>query len=186
MVNEPEVRTSRVQMQSSNLRLRKNKNKVVLIEWKYTESYGSQDLTIAKSDTDRVKIYQHLYDDPKCLINKDLLPGFESLFFEPFYQLMRQQFLASEMERHHELDADNVSLLHLAPDHNEDFKRITSQALIGLGNSPTEIWNKLVKHDGRFMGLHVEDMFGIYLQNPPISLARWSDFISTRFTWAIH
>lgn len=159
---------------------------VVLIEWKYTESYSSQDLTIAKSGTDRVKIYQHLFDDPICLLNKDLLPGFDSLFYEPFYQLMRQQFLASEMEKHHELDADVVSLLHLAPNHNDDFKRITSPALIGMGNSPTNIWSKLIQQKGRFLSLYVEDLFGNYLQNPPSSLDRWADFISSRYTWTIN
>ena len=162
---------------------RDKRKQVVLIEWKYTESYGSQDLTIAKSGTDRVKIYQHLFDDPHCLLNKNLLPGFESLFHEPFYQLMRQQFLASEMERHHELDADIVSLLHLAPEHNNDFKRITSPSLISLGKSPTDIWRKLVQPEGRFLSLPVEDLFSNYLQRPPSSLTRWADFISTRYNW---
>jgi hypothetical protein len=42
-----------------------------------------------------------------------LIPHFDSLFFEPFYQFMRQQFLAHEMEKAHELGADEVNLLHI-------------------------------------------------------------------------
>jgi hypothetical protein len=40
--------------------------------------------------------------------------------------IMRQQLLAHEMEKAHELGADIVSLLHFSPAHNKDFMRVTS------------------------------------------------------------
>jgi hypothetical protein len=53
------------------------------------------------------------------------------------------------MEKVHELGADIVSLLHIAPRHNQDFRRVTLPALQGLGSSATEVWQKLVnKSDG--------------------------------------
>ena len=55
------------------------------------------------------------------------------LYYEPFYQFMRQQFLAAKMEAAREMGADVVSLLHISPDENGDFKRITSPLLKGLG-----------------------------------------------------
>lgn len=159
------------------------KRQIVLIEWKYTESYGGTNLKIAKSGTDRTSIYLHLYDNPDCPIRKELLPSFDSLFFEPFYQFMRQQFLAHEMEKAREMDADIVSLLHIAPAHNLDFKKVTSPVLKHLGNSPTEIWAKLVKEKGRFRSVSTEEMFGSLSNEQLSELKEWSDYIQDRYRW---
>jgi hypothetical protein len=108
------------------------KRQIVLIEWKYTESYGGNCLTIAKSGTDRTKIYRHLFQRDDCPVDKSLLPDFDALFYEPFYQFFRQQCLAREMERAREMDADIVSVLHLAPGPNTGFRRVTSPGLQSL------------------------------------------------------
>ena len=156
------------------------KRHVVLIEWKYTESYGGNYLGIAKSGTDRRKIYQHLFDDVDCILDVDLLPGIDALFYEPFYQFMRQQFLASKMEEAHELGADVVSLLHVSPDANYDFKKITSPLLSGLGKTPTEIWKKLVKPEGRFKSVHKEDLFREFRTE---EMQDWKNYMRERYTW---
>lgn len=87
---------------------------IVLIEWKYTESYSGADLKISPSGTDRTGIYRPLFERDDCPFDKDQLPCFDALFVEPFYQFMRQQFLAHEMERAHEMSADTVSVLHIS------------------------------------------------------------------------
>ncbi|MBI1877336.1 MAG: hypothetical protein HYR94_03725, partial [Chloroflexi bacterium] len=133
---------------------------IVLIEWKYTESYSSASFKIAKSGTDRTTIYWHLFDYDDCPLNKDLLPSFDALFYEPFYQLMRQQFLAHEMEKHRELRADVVSVLHIAPAHNADFRKVTSPALRPLGESVIDVWKKLVRTPDRFTSVSIEQLFG--------------------------
>lgn len=152
----------------------------VLIEWKYTESYGSNYLGIAKSGTDRRKIYQHLFDDVNCIVNMDLLPCIDALFYEPFYQFVRQQFLASKMEAAHELGADVVSLLHISPDANGDFKRITSPLLSVLGDTPTEIWKRLVKTEGRFVSVHAEELFRSFATE---EMQGWKAYMQDRYTW---
>lgn len=125
---------------------------IVLIEWKYPEAYdGKQSLAIAKSGTDRREIYRWLYDQSDCLLNKEVL--FDALFYEPFYQLMRQQFLAHEMEKAHELGADVVSVLHIAPMHNTDFRRVASPALERLGETATGVWQRLVTAPDRFTSI---------------------------------
>jgi hypothetical protein len=159
------------------------KRQIVLIEWKYTESYGGTNLKFAKSGTDRTSIYRHLLDHPDCPIQKDLLPNFDTLFFEPFYQFMRQQFLAHEMEKAHELGADVVSLLHIAPAHNLDFKKVTSPALKHLGNSPTEIWANLVKEEDWFRSVSTEELFGSFSVEQSPELKEWSDYIQARYRW---
>jgi hypothetical protein len=159
------------------------KRQVLLIEWKYTESYGHTFLKTAKSGTDRTEIYRHLFDGPDCPINKDLLPGFEALFYEPFYQFMRQQFLAHEMEKAHELGADIVSVLHIAPAHNHDFRRVTSPALENLGESATGVWKSLVKTDGRFISVATEQLFGKISGEQMPEMKQWMEYIHERYAW---
>jgi hypothetical protein len=156
------------------------KRQAVLIEWKYTESYGRIYLGIAKSGTDRRKIYQHLFDDVECIVDENLLPNMDALFYEPFYQFMRQQFLAAKMEAAHELGADVVSLLHISPDVNDDFKRITSPRLNGLGDTPTDIWTNLVKTEGRFIGVHAEELFRSFATE---EMQGWKAYMQDRYTW---
>ena len=159
---------------------RDTKRQAILIEWKYTESYASNYLGIAKSGTDRRKIYQHLFDDPDCIVNGDLLPSIDALYCEPFYQFMRQQFLAAKMEATREMGADVVSLLHISPDANGDFKRITSPLLSDLGESPTEIWKKLVKIEGRFISVHTEDLFRGFITD---EMQDWKEYMQERYMW---
>ena len=157
-----------------------HRRQVVLIEWKYTESYSGNYLGIANSGTDRRKIYQHLFDSPDCVLDLEKIPDKDALYFEPFYQFMRQQFLAAKMEEAQELGADVVSLLHIAPRANKDFMKITSPKLIGLGNTATEVWEKLVKTEGRFTSVKTEDLFGDFLSS---TMEDWIQYIRTRYRW---
>jgi len=161
------------------------KKQIVLIEWKYTESYGSIDKKIAASGTDRSLIYQHLYNKIECPVNKNILPDFDALFYEPFYQLMRQQFLAHEMEKAHELDADIVSLLHIAPNLNKDFRRVTSPSLESLGESVTSVWTKLVNDKSRFLSLNTEILFGKQNIENLHEMESWIKYISSRYSFII-
>jgi hypothetical protein len=159
------------------------KRQVVLIEWKYTESYGGTFLKYADSGTDRTEIYKHIFERADCPINKDILPSFDSLFYEPFYQFMRQQFLVHEMEKAHELGADIVSLLHIAPAHNGDFRKITSPELEKIGESATSIWKKLVKPERRFISISTEKLFGNLSAEQLPEIKTWLDYIHARYAW---
>ncbi len=158
---------------------------IVLIEWKYTESYYHTSVRYAASGTDKTKIYDHLYASNDCPIDKSLIPSFTSLFYDPFYQLMRQQFLANEMEKAHELDADIVSLLHIAPRHNHDFTRVTSPNLTELGRSATEVWQMLVKKSNRFKSIPTEDLFGKFDVDKFPELKGWWQYITARYKWVV-
>lgn len=164
---------------------RDGRKQIVLIEWKYTETYYPTWLKYAPSGTDRTTIYAHLYDAEDCPLAKELIPGFDSLFYEPFYQFMRQQFLAHEMEKAHELGADIVSLLHLSPAHNKDFMRITAPDLRNLDISATRVWRKLVKEPGRFASEYVENLFGNFpIQEFP-EMGAWWNYIGERYRWVL-
>ncbi len=159
------------------------KRQIILIEWKYTESYSSTSLKTAQSGTDRTQIYKHLFESADCPINKDMLPDFEALFYEPFYQLMRQQFLAHEMEKAHEMGADLVSLLHIAPACNINFRKVTSPKLQKLGETATGIWEKLVKTEGRFISISSELLFGSLPVEELPELKPWFDYVYQRYRW---
>lgn len=159
------------------------RRQIVLIEWKYTESYSPTSYKFAKSGTDRTAIYAPLFEADHDLLDKTLLPGFDSLFFEPFYQFMRQQYLANEMEKAHELGADIVSLLHIAPAHNLDFKKITSSKLRSLGDSATKVWDRLVKKTDRFHSVSTEELFGNFDTSQFPQLQNWQEYITARYAW---
>ncbi|NLG51937.1 MAG: hypothetical protein GX552_17665 [Chloroflexi bacterium] len=156
---------------------------IVPIEWKYTESYYGTPLKIAKSGTDRTAIYRPLYMRDDCPINKTLLPAFDALFYEPFYQFMRQQLLAHEMERARELCADIASVLHIAPEHNTDFDRITSPALKKLDTKTAVCaWKKLAPPD-RFMIVSTEKLFGNPALDQLPELTSWLKYVHCRYRW---
>jgi hypothetical protein len=154
---------------------------IALIEWKYGESYGDNCLAVSRKGTDRTAIYRWLYDRDDCPVERSLLADFRDLFYDPFDQLMRQQFLAHEMEKAHELGADVVSVLHIAPAHNSDFRRVTSPALRCLGDSATGVWKRLVRTPDRFTSVSTEDLFGRLPIDHLPELAGWWDYISQRY-----
>jgi hypothetical protein len=156
---------------------------ILLIEWKYTESYRSNSLALAASGTDRTAIYQHLLEDDGFVVRKDRLPGFEALFYEPFYQFFRQQSLAHKMEYSRELGADRVSLLHIAPAHNLDFREVTSPSLRPLGDTAIEVWKALLAQPDRFTSVSTESLFRPILAEKHPDLREWWDYVSERYTW---
>lgn len=153
---------------------------IVLIEWKYTECYPvGRCLRFSKSKTDRLdRIYRASLEMPDCQI---VLAGTapESLFYDPFDQMMRHQLLASAMEREHEMDAGIVSYLHIAPHANGEFlRRITSPALIGRGTNVHEVWATLVKPD-RFKSVYTEDLLPVVTGNAPND--EWAEYLGLRY-----
>jgi hypothetical protein len=162
---------------------RDGRRQFVLIEWKYTESNSGKDLRIAKSGTDRRDIYRPLFERDDCPINRELLPDFDSLFYEPFDQLMRQQLLAHEMERQQEACANTVSVLHIAPEHNIDFRRVTSPSLQQLGTTAIDVWTRLVRLPYRFLSVSTESLFGGLSAEELPGMREWLEYIMTRYSW---
>ena len=159
------------------------KNQIILIEWKYTESYDGTSLKVANSGTNRTEIYKPLFLREDCPINKGFLPDFDSLFYEPFYQFMRQQLLANEMEKANELGASIVSVLHIAPGHNTDFCEITSPKLKKLGETATGVWKKLVQFPGRFISVSTEELFGNLSVEKLPQMEAWLKYVDARYLW---
>jgi len=154
---------------------------IVLIEWKYTESYTRTSLKQAKSGTSRKEIYEWLYDAPDTIINKNVITEFGDLFYEPFYQLMRQQFLANEMEKAEELGADIVSILHISPECNKELRTITSPNLVENGKDVFIKWSDIINNKDRFRSIHTEDLFGGMDYQKTPDLIDWWNYIIDRY-----
>jgi hypothetical protein len=127
--------------------------------------------------------YGPIYEAEDCPLNKDLIPDFKALFYEPFYQLMREQFLAHGMEKAQEEGAAVVSVLHLAPRCNEEIEKVTSPALQALGDHATSVWKMLVKRPGRFASVAIEDLFSSFEVRKFPKLKNWRGYIAARYAW---
>jgi hypothetical protein len=156
---------------------------IVLIEWKYTETYSPADKAAGKSGATRRATYDRFYTADDFPLRKELLPSFAALFYEPFYQLLRQQLLAHEMERARELGADRVSLLHLAPAANPGFQRVTAPLLAPLGATVTGVWARLARAPDRFASACVEDVFGRFPVDEFPAMRPWWEYVSARYPW---
>jgi restriction endonuclease-like protein len=159
-LNEPGLR-SRGQFVTNadailRFRARNGAIHVVLIEWKYRECYTTRCTQYSKHHTDRLSIYApHVRAGCQLTLRSADLAD---LLFDPFDQLMRLQLLASAMEREHEMEADTVSVLLIAPCANRELHdNITASNLRHFGASVPAVWSRLVQ-PGRFRCHPVEKL----------------------------
>lgn len=125
-------------------------NILVMIEWKYTEDYRSENLYIPA----RSEVYDPLLSDSNCPIhcNKS-----EDLYYEPFCQLMRQTLLGWKMVENHEYDCDEYIHLHVIPLGNKDLvERVTSPDL--KGETMSEAWKNVLRESARYQLLSPEKL----------------------------
>ena len=155
------------------------KIQVVLGEWKYTENYTwGKSIRISGSGKDRLTIYGPHLEHQACQIRLGSVDP-DWLFYDPFDQLMRLQLLASMMEHHHEMDAEIVSVLHIAPIANKELtERITSPYLRDFATDIHLLWAKLVT-DMRFQGFHAEQLIPILSQS--LGDEHWGQYMESRY-----
>ncbi len=125
------------------------RNILVMIEWKYTEDYSSKN----KYTPTRAKIYDRLLTEPDCPIHSQSL---ESLYYYPFYQLMRQTLLGWKMVQSLEYNCDEYIHLHVIPSKNKELKeRVTSPDLIG--ETISEAWKSVLREPERYHVISPEE-----------------------------
>ena len=134
----------------------------LLIEWKYTESYGPPLPDRRRPDgtggnVTRSRRYAEIAFEPNGPIRGDLGLHLEDFFWEPFYQLLRQQMLAYQMEKHGE--ADVVLVLHLSPRGNIALHRVTAPTLRPRGTDAFDVFRTLLVRPDRFVDRRIEDVF---------------------------
>lgn len=125
---------------------------LVLVEWKYTERYGPRAVNATKDET-RFARYGHLLADPNGPIRSDVL-GFDDLLQEPFYQLVRQQLLAHELEKTRAHGAERVRIVHVMPAENLDYQTSLHESKVkAVGSRVDAVWHQLLRHHDRFTSI---------------------------------
>jgi len=70
------------------------KKRLLLGEWKSTESYPRINIRYRNDSTDRLPTYQPLLEAEDCPIDTSRLISLDDVFFEPCYQMMRHLLMA--------------------------------------------------------------------------------------------
>lgn len=169
------------------------RDETLFIEWKYTERYGSgltdhrRDGGESGGNKTRADRYADKAFHPNGPIYDDAGLTLDAFFFEPFYQLLRQQMLAWHTEHDQERDTPGrVRVLHISPRANLDLHKITSRAFDkpDVTDAFDAFKSFIVPHaDGvpRFINMHTEDVFGPLLAE--MAGDPWSDYITDRYTF---
>ncbi|WP_045217596.1 PGN_0703 family putative restriction endonuclease [Desulfonatronovibrio magnus] len=164
--------------------------KLILIEWKYTETYPSSNKTEGKSGIARLNTYSPFLQKNDCpidlkRIDADLNDAIESIFYEPFYQLMREQLLAKEIEQDNDNPIQKVTVLHICPKANQAYHRkITSPKFAALfpDKSVTEIWRDVLQSPDDFISIDPKDLFQNFLSKPESKdFSNWIEYMKTRY-----
>lgn len=123
---------------------------LILIEWKYTESYTKRPETPEK-DLERKRRYMKLLTEPRSPIHHSKVP-FKELLQDPIYQLMRQQLLARQLEKsgaHN--NVSRVIVLHVDSVGNAAYQRsVYGDKTRRLGSTVHEVWSQLLRSQSRF------------------------------------
>lgn len=157
----------------------------VLIESKYTETYAvGESLRWSERGTDRAEIYRSEVERSDGPIRTGIGIEIEDLMFDPFDQHLRQQLLASAMEREQELGFETVTCLHVSPHANLEFhRRITAPKLQGRGDTVGEVWRTILSRPQRYRSIAYEDLFGAIANAGDTGLADWVGYQETRYAW---
>ncbi len=155
-------------------------NETVLIEWKYTERYGAP-IPPSGNDT-RQRRYENLVFAPDGPIRTDQSVILADFFWEPFYQLLRQQMLACRMQAAREDGADRVRVLHISPSGNLALHQVTAPKLRRFGSNAFDAFRNLLMQPDDFICRSLEDVFGDALLDKSEDAREWADYLRTRHT----
>ncbi len=118
---------------------------IVLIEWKYTESYGRSDLSTGKSGLIRINAYKDLLSMKDCPISHT--PAVD-MYFEPFYQLMRQTLLGKQMADNKDYGATDYLHIDVIPKGNKELRNIVTAPNL-KGKDVQEAWSNCLSLSGK-------------------------------------
>jgi hypothetical protein len=148
----------------------------LLIEWKYTEQYGAP--ISPNGNLTRTHRYQDLAFTPNGPIRTDLELSLADFFWEPFYQLLRQQMLAFQMQKARVYG--DVRVLHISPTANRALHRVTSPALRRFGGDAFDVFRALLSDPAALITKSTEELFRPLIESAP-SGDGWADYLMQRY-----
>jgi hypothetical protein len=162
------------------------KNILVLIEWKFTEDYTKNydGKDKCKYVDEREKYngrpyheYHLLFADPNCPIHP--IDNFKDLYYDPFFQLMRQTLFGWKMIEANEMGCDEYIHLHIIPKENLKIQKIISPNLKNKGKNMSDVWENLLKDSQKYKVFSPEDLL-LPLRNNK-NLKGFFDYLSLRY-----
>jgi hypothetical protein len=159
------------------------KKVMLLVEIKYSETYGVFYKRFRSDGTDRFKNYEEFFYSSESPINLETAPSLTDFLYEPFYQLLRHSLLASQIMATGKPRVSKVRVAHFTVTGNRDLLAVTAPKLRNLGNTSYEVWQKLIKDPSTFSRISVEDFFnGINFENYR-ELEPWALFMKGRYSF---
>lgn len=171
------------------------RRELLLLEWKYTESYGAPlaDRPRARSSgghptSNEVRTARYRAHFDAGVVTPEF--ALDDLFWEPFYQLLRQQMLARAVEadtERPEAAFDRVSLAHVSPSANRALQKLTAPKVRsrfeadGLG--ACEAWRRMLLEEDRYRPIHVETLFRGFPFDRRPELSGWGDYMKERYAF---
>lgn len=123
---------------------------LLVIEWKYLESYVHRSVATSARGVDRVATYRPLLERADCPIAVD---DINLLFYEPYYQLMRQTLLAWQMVEHREFDAHDWLHVHVVPEGNARLRARDSAPEELAGETMSDVWRSVLGEPERYRSM---------------------------------
>lgn len=157
----------------------------VLIEWKYTESYRGR--LQEKGNRTRTARYATRTFAPNGPIRADLGLTLHDFYWEPFYQMLRQQILAWQMERARDLGSNKVVVLHLSPAQNTKLRLVSSEFSLRFGSDTFKAFQDVLVDPTAFLACSIEQAFMPTLtsvaQEDPFDV--WASYLLDRYGFLI-
>lgn len=130
---------------------------LIVIEWKYLETYGVESVAVSHKGIDRIETYRPLLQRSDSPITVQDLGW---LFHEPYYQLMRQTLLAWQMVEHHDFGANDWIHLQVVPMGNEKLRGRGGAPEQLLGSGLAEVWRSVLHEPARYRLVTPGDVAG--------------------------
>jgi hypothetical protein len=135
------------------------RNVLFSIEWKYTEFYEGKNLHKDAHDA----MYKPLLDEENCPIKSKIISenNYDALYYDPFFQLMRQTLLSWQMVEAKEYNCNEYIHVHVIPKDNTLLRlAITSPKLPSsvVAESMCETWSILLKEPNRYVVKDPKDL----------------------------
>ena len=156
---------------------------MLMVEWKYSESYGVSYRRFRSDGSDRVEPYRDLYYAGNSPIDITVVPRIEDHLFEPHYQMLRQTLMASRIIETGIPDVDRVIVVHIYAKANRELTAITSPRFREFGRDAYEAWRHILVDPSSFMAITSEDLFKTAPVKEYVELEPWARYMSSRYSF---
>lgn len=140
-------------------------NLLMVIEWKYTEKYDRK----CRYKSGPAEIYDRHLAAATCPIR---VQNKEALYYEPYYQLMRQTLLSWKMTQAGEYGADEYIHIHVIPTGNKALLDANTSPLL-KGHGLREAWKSVLHEPEKYVVLDPQDLLA-----PAISIGETKSIIA--------